>query len=77
LFYAGCYVHTNITLWTYDHPTGGKGVSANLRIVQFFRDGEPFGNAPAKADEELDDVDVDDSSTVDGWDEGGESDELD
>ena len=69
VLYAGCFVNTNITLWTYDHPKGGKGVGANLRIVQFVKDGEPFGNAPAKADEELEDIDVDDDEADDDWDD--------
>lgn len=76
VLYAGCYVHTNITLWTYDHPKGGKGLAANLRIVQFVEDGEAFGNAPAKADEELEDVEAGDDNIDDDWDEDDE-DELD
>jgi len=74
VLYAGCYVNTNPTLWTYDHPKGGKGIAANLRIVQFYEDGEPFGNAPAKADEELDDVEIDDDSADDNWDDEDEDD---
>ena len=78
VLYAGCYVNTNITLWTFDHPKGGKGVAANLRIVQFVKDGEAFGNAPAKAAEELDDVDIDDDGAVDDWDKDDEDvDDLD
>ncbi len=51
--YAGCYVNTNITLWTQDNKFG-KGVRCNLRIVQFSKDGDAFsGAAPARADEEL------------------------
>ena len=68
-FYAGCFVTTVITLWTQDHPVGGKGVNANLRIVQFQKDGEAFGgNAPAKIDEELSELD-DDSDADDDWDD--------
>lgn len=77
VLYAGCYVNTNITLWTYDHPTGGPGIGCNLRIIQFVRDGEAFGNAPAKADEELDDVVIeDDEDMEDGWDEDEDDDDL-
>ncbi len=76
VLYSGCYVNTNITLWTFDHPKGGKGLAANLRIIQFYDEGEAFGNAPAKADEELDDVDVDDSGADDDWDKD-EEDDLD
>jgi hypothetical protein len=70
VLYAGCYVNTNITLWPQDHPQGGKGVNANLRIVQFFKDGEAFGNAPASADE-MDEVELDDDDDpdVDDWDD--------
>jgi len=68
VLYAGCYVNTNITLWPQDHPVGGKGVNANLRIVQFFKDGEAFGNAKASA-EEMDEVDLDDDAEVDDWDD--------
>ena len=69
ILYAGCYVNTVITLWCQDHEVGGKGVNANLRIVQFMKQGEAFGNAPAKADEELADVDDDDDdATDDDWD---------
>lgn len=74
VLYAGCYVNTNITLWTYDHPKGGQGLAANLRIIQFVEDGEPFGNAPAKADEELDDVEIDDDGADDDWDDEDEDD---
>lgn len=70
VLYAGCYVNTNITLWPQDHPVGGKGVNANLRIVQFYQDGEAFGSAKAKADE-MDEVDIDDDEddAVDDWDD--------
>jgi hypothetical protein len=78
VLYAGAYVNTNITLWTFDHPKGGQGVAANLRIIQFVRDGEAFGNAPAKASEELDDVELDDDGAADDWDaEGEDADDLD
>ncbi len=76
VLYAGCYINTNPTLWTWEHETGGEGVSANLRIIQFVKDGEPFGNAPARAEEELEDVEIDDDNAVDDWDDT-EEDELD
>jgi hypothetical protein len=69
VLYAGCYVNTNITLWAYDHPKGGKGIGANLRIVQFFKDGDAFGNSKADADE-MDEVDIDDDDDIDDdWDD--------
>jgi hypothetical protein len=56
--YAGCYVNTNITLWTQDNEFG-KRINANLRIVQFVKDGEAFGVKPADAEEEMDVIDDD------------------
>lgn len=78
VLYSGCYINTIPTLWTWHHETGGDGVSANLRIIQFVKDGEAFGNAAASAEEELEDVEIDDSSADDDWDdEDGPEDELD
>lgn len=54
--YAGCIVNGRIRLFAYDHPTGGKGVSAALRAVQFVRDGESFGAGPVDASSEFEDL---------------------
>lgn len=74
LLYAGAYVNTVITLWTQDHPVGGKGVNANLRIVQFAKNGESFGRGAASAEDELKDVDIEDEddNANDDWDDGEE-----
>jgi hypothetical protein len=71
LLYAGAYVNTVITLWTQDHEVGGKGINANLRIIQFVKNGEAFGRGPADASEELKDVDIedDDDDANDDWDD--------
>lgn len=61
--YAGCYVNATIRLFAYDHKTGGKGVSASLRAVQFVKDGESFGAAPVNAEEEFEAV----TDDVDGY----------
>jgi hypothetical protein len=76
VLYAGCFVNTVITLWCQDHPVGGKRVNANLRIIQFVKDGEAFGNAPAKAEEELEiiELDDDDDTADDDWDKEDEDD---
>ena len=70
VLYSGAFVNTNITLWPQDHPQGGKGVNANLRIVQFFREGEAFGTAKASADE-MDEVEIsdDEDGATDSWDD--------
>lgn len=61
--YGGCYVNATVELFGYSHPTGGKGVSAQLRAVQFVKDGESFGAGPVNAEEEFEPV----SSDVDGY----------
>lgn len=48
--YGGCYVNMSVELFAYSHPTGGKGVSASLRVVQFAKDGPAFGAGPVDAE---------------------------
>lgn len=49
--YAGCYVNVTVSLWAQDNKFG-KRINANLRGVQFFRDGEAFsGGVSAQPDE--------------------------
>lgn len=49
--YSGCYVNATVSLWIQDNKWG-KRINANLRGVQFFRDGEAFsGGEAAQADE--------------------------
>ena len=50
--YAGCYVNATVTLWTQKNQYGQR-VNANLRAVQFVKDGAGFGRAPVDADEEF------------------------
>lgn len=51
--YAGCYVNTNVSLWTQDNKFG-KGIRCNLRVVQFVEDGKAFsGAAPVNPDDEI------------------------
>lgn len=48
--YDGCYVIASVELFTYSK--GGNGISAQLRGVQFLRDGDAFsGGTPASEDE--------------------------
>lgn len=50
--YSGCVANVLIDLWAQSHPKGGKRINANLKIVQFVEDGEPFGGArPPTADQ--------------------------
>ena len=41
--YSGCYVNAVLELWAQDNQYG-KRINANLLGVQFFKDGEPFGD---------------------------------
>jgi hypothetical protein len=51
--YAGCYVNSTATLFPYLHKTGGAGVSADLRTIQFVKDGDPFAGKSVDASQEL------------------------
>lgn len=49
--YSGCYVNATVSLWAQDNKWG-KRINANLRGVQFLRDGEAFsGGGTASVDE--------------------------
>lgn len=53
--YAGCYVNASIRLWVQDNQYG-KAVNAELRAVQFLKDGESFGAGPIVAENEFDKI---------------------
>lgn len=48
--YSGCYGRASINFYGYNHPRGGKGISATLLSVQKLHDGEPFGTVGSAAD---------------------------
>lgn len=52
LIYAGCYVNAVIRLWVQNNKWG-KRVNAELRVVQFLKDGESFGSGRVKPEEDL------------------------
>jgi outer membrane protein assembly factor BamB len=48
--YSGCYVNAKIDIWAQDNSYGRR-VNAQLKTVQFVRDGDAFGGgAPATSD---------------------------
>jgi hypothetical protein len=53
--YAGCYVHASIELWAQDNSYG-KRINAQIRGVQFYRDGDAFAGGGAASEDEFDDV---------------------
>lgn len=54
--YAGCYVNAQIALWAQDNNYG-KRINAQLRGVQFLRDGDAFGGGGVAAPDEFGVVD--------------------
>jgi len=70
--YAGCYVVGTITLWVMDNAFG-KRINANLRGVQFVKEGDAFGVRPVDAEAEFealpDDVGGDDGEDDDSADD--------
>lgn len=60
--YAGCYVNAVIRLWAQDNQYG-KRINASLEVVQFHKDGEPFG-APAVSLDVLPDIADDDEDDL-------------
>lgn len=57
--YAGCYVNASVRLWLQDNQWG-KRINAQLRAVQFFGDGEVFGEKMADPNEEFENLNNDD-----------------
>lgn len=51
--YAGCYVNAIIDLWVQNNDFG-KRINANLLGVQFFADGEPFGDGVKASSDDFD-----------------------
>lgn len=49
IVYAGCYVNAIVTLWAQNNSYG-KRINAQLDGVQFYRDGEPFGDSGISVD---------------------------
>ncbi len=56
IIYAGCYVNATIRFWVQDNKFG-KRVNAELRAVQFVKDGESFGAGPVDAESEFSAID--------------------
>lgn len=52
IIYAGCFVNATIRLWVQNNQWG-KRVNAQLRAVQFVKDGPSFGAGPVDAAQEF------------------------
>lgn len=55
--YSGCYVNAQVALWAQQN-TYGKRVNAQLRGVQFLRDGEAFAGGGVANEDDFDAVDA-------------------
>lgn len=53
--YSGCYVNASLDLFTYNNT--GNGISAQLRGVQFFKDGDAFGGGTPVDVNEFENID--------------------
>jgi len=53
--YAGCYVIGLVELWAQENEFG-KRINAQVRGIQFLRDGDAFSGAAPASDDEFDDV---------------------
>lgn len=51
VIYAGCYVYATVEFWAQDNQFG-KRINAELKTVQFFRDGDAFTGGGRPGDEE-------------------------
>jgi hypothetical protein len=59
--YPGCWCRMTVSAWSFDHPSGGKGVGLSLDHVQKLKDGERIDGrvAAAEAFEKLDSTEED------------------
>jgi hypothetical protein len=64
--YSGCYVNASIELWAQDNNFG-KRINAQLRGVQFLRDGDAFAGGGSAADaDEFDEIGVSEEDPLTG-----------
>jgi len=61
--YSGCYVNASIELWAQDNNYG-KRINATLLGVQFFKDGENFGDGSSGSVNDFDAFGDDDGDDV-------------
>jgi hypothetical protein len=61
--YSGCYVNASIELWAQDNNYG-KRINATLLGVQFFKEGQPFGDGSSGSVNDFDAFGSDDEDDV-------------
>lgn len=55
VLYAGCYVNASVEIWAQDNQWGQR-INAQLRGIQFYKDGDAFGSGSAASDDEFEAV---------------------
>lgn len=74
--YSGCFVNATVRLWAQDNDFG-KRLNAELKAIQFVKDGDAFGNnRPVNPNEEFDDDDVSDAADMGDDDEDDDDDMI-
>lgn len=73
--YSGCYVNGTIVIWAQDNEHG-KRVNAQVKAVQFRRDGEAFGAAAVDVNEEFTDDMVGEEGNIGDDGDDGDGDDL-
>lgn len=56
--YAGRWARSSLRAYTYDHPTGGKGVAFGLQNVQLLQHDEPLGAMRPAAEDEFEAAEI-------------------
>jgi len=52
-FYGGCWARATVSIYTYSHAKGKKGVHIGLMNLIKIRDDDPFGGGRSNADEDF------------------------
>jgi hypothetical protein len=71
--YSGCWCRFHLSVYAWDHPVGGKGVSFSLNSVQLVRDDERL-DGRRSAEEVFESIEVDDDT--EGLKTSADADEL-
>lgn len=73
--YSGCQVNALIRVWLQDNEHGIR-INAQVEVVQFLRDGDPFGAAPVDPNEKFSDDLVGEEGSMADDDEDEDDDDL-
>ena len=63
ILYAGCYVNATVRLWAQDNKFG-KRINAQLRAVQFVKEGSRFGEGPVDVSKEFEALPDEDEGAI-------------